>query len=198
MKIGVIMKHFLTIMFVFAMSVCISPPSYAESLDQQILDIAVECREDVTRELELVLNSSQLSMPQLFDTFYVPIPDTQPQKFHTAYDSITDHLILPIIDRYLKLNSAIVFVIAVDRNGYLPTHNSIYSQKLTGDRDNDARRNRTKRIFNDSTGIAAARNTEPYLLQEYSRDTGELMADMSVPIMINNKHWGAIRVGYRK
>ena len=47
------------------------------------------------------------------------------------------------------------------------------------------------------TGLAAARNTEPYLLQKYARDTGEKMADLSVPIFIRNQHWGAVRIGYK-
>jgi methyl-accepting chemotaxis protein len=57
--------------------------------------------------------------------------------------------------------------------------------------------NRTKRIFNDRTGLAAAQNTASFLIQKYQRDTGETMADLSVPIFIDGKHWGSIRLGYR-
>jgi methyl-accepting chemotaxis protein len=57
--------------------------------------------------------------------------------------------------------------------------------------------NRTKRIFNDRTGLAAAQNTAPFLIQKYQRDTGETMADLSVPIFIDGRHWGAVRIGYR-
>ena len=53
-------------------------------------------------------------------------------------------------------------------------------------------------MFNDRTGLAAARNTNPYLLQKYSRDTGEQLADLSVPIKVQGKHWGALRVGYKR
>ena len=35
------------------------------------------------------------------------------------------------------------------------------------------------------------------LLQTYSRDTGELMHDLSVPIMVGGRHWGGLRLGYR-
>ncbi len=101
------------------------------------------------------------------------------------------------MDKYYKKSERIAFVVAVDRNGYLPTHNSRYSQPLTGDRQKDLVNNRTKRIFNDKTGLAAARNTQPYLLQRYFRDTGEVMYDLSVPIFIKDRHWGAIRFGYK-
>ncbi len=86
----------------------------------------------------------------------------------------------------------------VDVNGYLPTHNSRYSRPLTGIGDTDTKWNRTKRLFSDRTGLAAAHNKEPYLLQRYSRDTGEVMSDLSVPVIIRNRHWGAIRIGYRQ
>ncbi|HEX9023978.1 MAG TPA: methyl-accepting chemotaxis protein, partial [Geobacteraceae bacterium] len=71
-----------------------------------------------------------------------------------------------------------------------------YSQPLTGDVKKDKDGNRTKRIFNDRTGIRAASNQEPFLLQTYMRDTGEVMNDMSTPIIIGGKQWGGVRIGY--
>ena len=177
------------------------PASGAQKLsrfDQQVKHWALECRKEVIGQFELLLNSGQLSMPQLFDTFYIPIPGTDPQKFHTQYDNLSDGVVQPLIDRILERDKRLVFVVIVDRNGYLPTHNSRFSQPLTGNPGEDAKTNRTKRIFNDRTGLAAARNVQPYLLQRYSRDTGEEMGDLSVPIFVQNRHWGALRIGYKK
>lgn len=176
------------------------PVVAAETLnafDQQVKQWAEACREEVVGQFNLLLNSGKLSVPQLFDTFYIPIPNTEPQKFRTQYDQLSDGVVLPIIDKYLALDKRLVFVIAVDRNGYLPTHNSRFAQPLTGNLDQDSKNNRTKRIFNDRTGLAAARNQEPFLLQRYSRDTGEVMTDLSVPIMVRGRHWGALRIGYK-
>ena len=89
----------------------------------------------------------------------------------------------------------IVFAVLVDRNSYLPTHNQRYSQPLTGNLANDLVNNRTKRMFNDRTGLAAARNKAPFLIQRYQRDTGETMWDVSSPIYVKGKHWGGFRVG---
>jgi methyl-accepting chemotaxis protein len=69
---------------------------------------------------------------------------------------------------------------------------------LTNDADYNTKNNRTKRLFNDRTGLAAARNQEEYLLQRYERDTGESVYDLSLPIFIKEKHWGAIRIGFTK
>src|SRR5690606_2114699 len=53
---------------------------------------------------------------------------------------------------------------------------------------------REGRIFNDPVGSAAARTTR-ILVQEYPRDTGQLMYDVAAPLVLDGRHWGAIRVG---
>jgi methyl-accepting chemotaxis protein len=175
----------------------------ASAVQKSVLDVraeklATQCAAEVVDQFNLLLTGGKLTMGQLFDTFYIPIPNTDPQKFHTQYDRMIDGIIRPILDKYLDADEHFIFVVAVDRNGYLPTHNARYSQPLTGEGDHDTRWNRTKRIFSDRTGLAAARNTEPILLQRYSRDTGEEMTDLSVPIIIKKRHWGAIRIGYKQ
>ena len=178
-----------------------APPVAAKPLsrfDRQVKAWAEDCRAQVVIQLNRLLQDGQLSLEQLFDTFYVPIPGTDPQKFHTQYDRLTDRVLQPILDRCLDQDPRLVFVVVVDRNGYLPTHNRRFSQPATGDPGEDSKWNRTKRIFNDSTGLAAARNLQPYLLQRYRRDTGEEMSDLSLPIFIQQRHWGALRVGYRQ
>ena len=165
--------------------------------DLQVHEMAMACRDQVAAAMLKLVKGNTLTLAQLFDTFYIPIPDTDPQKYHTQYDRYTDETIRIILDNYLSKDERIKFVVAVDKNGYLPTHNSRYSKPLTGDGAYDTQNNRTKRMFNDRTGLAAARNEKPYLLQSYSRDTGEVMKDLSVPIYIDGRHWGAIRIGYQ-
>ena len=166
--------------------------------DLQVKALAENCRNEIQKEMEKLIASNRLSTAQIFDTFYIPIPKTNPQKFKTQYDNFTDEVLRIILDTYLEKDKRILFVVAVDRNGYLPTHNTRYSRPLTDDEDFNTKNNRTKRLFNDRTGLAAARNTNPYLLQKYSRDTGEQLADLSVPIRIQGKYWGALRVGYKR
>jgi len=170
----------------------------ASAFDLKVRNMAMACRDQVTAEMKKLIAGNKLTLAQLFDTFYIPIPNTDPQKYHTQYDRYTDETIRIILDKYLAQDSRIKFVVAVDRNGYLPTHNSNYSKPLTGNGDYDTKNNRTKRMFNDRTGLAAARNEKPFLLQSYSRDTGETMMDLSVPILFDGKHWGGIRIGYQQ
>jgi methyl-accepting chemotaxis protein len=135
------------------------------------------------------------SMEDLFDENYVPIPGTEPQKYRTRYDAYLDETISALLDSFLKDNQ-VVFAVMADRNGYVPTHNSKYSRPLTGDRDTDRKWNRAKRMFNDKVGLTAAQNREGVLVQVYERDTGEKMWDISAPVRLQGKHWGAFRLGY--
>jgi methyl-accepting chemotaxis protein len=145
--------------------------------------------------LEEQLNSGRFTVDDVFDTNYIPIPNTDPQKYHTKYDSYLDKTILEIEDEYLK-DEQVVFAVLVDKNGYLPTHNSKYTKPLTGDKEKDRVGNRTKRLFNDPVGLAAAKNEKDMLKQVYARDTGEKMWDISAPVYVKGKHWGGFRIGF--
>jgi HAMP domain-containing protein len=143
------------------------------------------------------IDSGLLTVNDVFDRSYVEIKGWawgEKPKFHTRFDALTDRAVLVFQDKYLE-NEDFVFAVGVDLNGYLPTHNSKFQQPLTGAPEKDLAGNRTKRIFNDPVGLAAAKNAEPSLLQVYSRDTGELMWDVSSPVMVKGKHWGGFRIG---
>lgn len=186
----------LAIFSLLATSLCAA--QNLDHFDEQVRQWAVECRTEVSAQFNLLLTSGQLSVPQLFDTFYIPIANTNPQKYRTQYDTLSDGVIRPIIDKYQKYDKRIRAVYVVDNNGYVPTHNSSFSKPLTGDPDMDLKGNRTKRLFNDRTGLAAARNQKSYLLQSYNTDAGKSMNDLSVPITIQGRHWGAVRVIYKR
>jgi len=51
--------------------------------------------------------------------------------------------------------------------------------------------------FNDPVGAKGAKNQKPSLFQTYVRDTGEILADLTMPIMINGRHWGGVRIGFK-
>jgi methyl-accepting chemotaxis protein len=145
--------------------------------------------------LELAMKQGTLKEADVFDENYQPIPNTYPQKYHTRFDRYLDENLLDLEDEYLKDNQ-VVFAVAVDRNSYLPTHNTKYTQPLTGDRSKDLINNRTKRMFNDEVGMNAAKSQKDLLQQVYYRDTGERMWDISAPVYVNGKHWGAFRIGF--
>ena len=144
------------------------------------------CTEKITEISELV---------NVFDKNYKLIPDTNPKKYKTDYDSYFETMLRPIYDEAVREIQGAIFTLCVDSNGYAPTHCSKFSQPLTGDYKTDLIKSRDKRMFNDPVGLRAAKNESKFLLQTYVRDTGEVMADLSMPIYVKGKHWGAIRLG---
>ena len=157
---------------------------------------AVELRDRVVTALERAIADGRISRDALFSTDYQPIPNTMPQKYTTPFDRLFDEIVSPLQEEIVAKDSKIFYSICIDRSGYCPSHNKRYSQPLTGDLKKDKDGNRTKRIFNDRTGLRAVTNEEPFLLQTYIRDTGEVMNDMSTPIVIGGRHWGGVRIGY--
>ena len=176
----------------------VTPVEALTAQEREMLALGNEFARRTTETIERWLAAREITPERLFSFLYYPTPNTDPPKFSTDYDKLSDRDILPIQESILARSPAIVFTVTVDKNGYLPTHNQRYSMPLTGNLASDLVNNRTKRIFNDKTGLAAAQNTAPWLVQNYQRDTGETMADLSVPIFVQGKHWGAVRIGYRR
>lgn len=169
----------------------------SDSEHMRIYAIGCQAANSIASILEEAMRSGQLGETAVFDTSYRQIPNTNPPKFKTAYDDFSDRRFPEVQEPILTANPDIVYAGAVDVNGYFPTHNRKFSQPLTGDYEKDLANSRTKRIFNDRTGLRCGQNTRKFLLQTYMRDTGEVMHDLSVPIMVRGRHWGGFRIGYR-
>jgi methyl-accepting chemotaxis protein len=161
-----------------------------------IKSYATELNEKAVIALDRAISDGRITSAALFSVDYKPIPNTIPQKFTTSFDRLFDEIISPIQEEVLGRDKKLFYAICIDRSGYCPSHNRRYTQPLTGDMNIDKNSNRTKRIFNDRTGIRCATNEDPFLLQTYLRDTGEVMNDMSSPLIIQGKHWGGVRIGY--
>ena len=142
------------------------------------------------------IQANIINQQDLFNFTYQKIANTTPQKYHSSFDDFTDKYLPAIQESILQNNTDIVYAGAVDINGYFPTHNQCFSKPLTGDITTDTMNNRTKRIFDDSTGSRCGSHTNKFLLQTYKRDTGEVMHDVSAPIYVNGKHWGGFRIGF--
>ena len=162
-----------------------------DTVFDRIMGRARQYRDDVQNYLA----SQQAQGTNVFDRSYQQIPGSNPAKYRTAYDRACETELQRLGDGVVSDLQGCRFAICVDENGYAPTHNRQYSQAPTGDPAKDLVASRDKRIFNDDTAINAARSHAESLLQTYLRDTGELLNDLSLPITIGGRHWGAVRVG---
>lgn len=166
------------------------------SFHDRIFAVAAEAAKQIGELFEQHIQTGKLTEANVFDKNYQEITGTNPPKYNTQYDRFSDQFFPAIQEPVLTQFKEIIFAGAVDINGYFPTHNNKYSNPVTGDYQIDLIQSRTKRIFNDRTGARCGSHTQPFLLQTYKRDTGEVLHDLSVPIYVNGKHWGGFRVGY--
>jgi methyl-accepting chemotaxis protein len=151
--------------------------------------------------LEDALDRGAIALPDLFDEAYRPIPGTNPAQHTTRFVDLADGLFPAVQERMLELSPKVVFCIAVDRNGYVATHNRKYNHPQRGDLTWDTANSRYRRIFNDRTGLASARNERPFLLQTYRRDMGGgtfvLLKEAAAPISVRERHWGGVRLAFK-
>ncbi|OYX87762.1 MAG: hypothetical protein B7Y84_10650 [Azorhizobium sp. 32-67-21] len=167
---------------------------------EPITSRAVRGAQAVAQALEAALAARELSLADLFDTDYRPIPGTDPVQYETRALAVLDRRLPALQEAIVREDKQIAFAAAVDLNAYLPVHNAAYSKpQRPGDRAWNLANCRNRRIFDDRAGLLAARNLEPHLIQVYARDLGDrvvLMREVDAPIHVNGRHWGGFRTAY--
>lgn len=163
---------------------------------------AMEAGTALTRIFEQGVADRAISIEDMFDTDYVEIPGSNPVQHRTKILDWADRALPPFQEAFLAKDPRTVFCVMIDRNGYLPVHNKIYSHpQRPGDVAFNTASSRNRRIFNDPAGLAAGRNQRAYLIQSYARDMGNgitvMMREIDVPIRVQGRHWGGFRTAYR-
>jgi len=163
---------------------------------------AMEAGNALTKIFENGVADGAISIADMFDTDYVEISGTNPVQHRSKILDWADRALPPFQEAFLARDPRMVFCVMIDRNGYLPVHNKIYSHpQRPGDTAFNTASSRNRRIFNDPAGLAAGRNLRAYLIQSYARDMGNgktvMMREIDVPIRVNGRHWGGFRTAYK-
>ena len=158
---------------------------------EAVIQAAFQCRDRFQARIQALADQG---VP-VFDRDYRPVDGTNPQKYLTTYAERFHKELQGLFDQAREELGA-AYAVALDVNGYLASHHKGACQPMTGDLARDLPQSRHQRIyFNNPTEQRRARNTEAFLFQTYLRDTGELLNDLSMPIHIGGRHWGAMVVG---
>jgi methyl-accepting chemotaxis protein len=169
--------------------------------DTPIIDVGVATAARISAEFEAAVARGEITESQLFDERYREIPGTNPKQYMTDYVRFTDRLLPPIQDPVQGSDPRIAFSVAWAKGGYLPTHNPNYCQPQGKDPVWNAAHCRNRRVYNDRAVKKVAHNNKRFLLQTYRRDMGGgkfmLIKDLSAPIFVRGRHWGAFRIGFR-
>ena len=176
--------------------------SGVETSDAPLIRIVIDTAKRISDAFEAAIVRGEISVDQLMDENYREIPGTNPKQYLTNYVEFTDRILPPIQDPIQKSDPRTVFCVAWAKGGYLPTHNPNYRLPQGPDPVWNNANCRNRRLFNDRAVKKVAANKRPFLLQTYRRDMGGgnfvLMKDLSSPIHIRGRHWGAFRMGIRQ
>jgi methyl-accepting chemotaxis protein len=183
-----------------------------EKIEDKLWALRDENMEFVTRAMDAgvalakifedAVASRAIAIDDMFDADYVEIPGTNPVQHRTKILDWADRALPPFQEAFLMQDPRMAFCVMIDRNGYLPVHNKIYSQpQRPGDVAWNTANSRNRRIFNDPAGLAAGRNRRSYLIQSYARDMGNgntvMMREIDVPVCVRGRHWGGFRTAYK-
>jgi methyl-accepting chemotaxis protein len=159
---------------------------------EAVLDRAAHWRDTMEARLQALAAQGV----NLFDRDYRLVTGTNPQKFTTSYTQVVARELQGLFDEARK-DLGSTYAVALDVNGYLATHHSGVSEPMTGDPAVDLLKSRQERLyFTSDTEKRRATHTDAFLLQTYMRDTGEILNDLSMPIRIQGRHWGAMVAGF--
>jgi methyl-accepting chemotaxis protein len=176
--------------------------SGVETADTPLIRVVVETAKQISAAFDAAIERGELRPDQLFDENYREIPGTNPKQFLTDYVALTDVILPPIQDPIQTIDPRVVFCVAWAKGGYLPTHNPNYRLPQGNDPVWNNANCRNRRLFSDRAVHKVAANTKPFLLQTYRREMGGgnfvLMKDLSSPIRVYGRHWGAFRMGFRQ
>ncbi|MBL8347994.1 MAG: chemotaxis protein [Rubrivivax sp.] len=170
--------------------------------DSPFVEAAQQAAQQVSQLLEEALRAGAVSQGDLFDEDYRAVDGSAPQQHMTRFVPLAERLFPQVQERVLGLSDKVVFCIAVDRNGYIACHNQKYNHpQRPGDVVWNTANCRNRRIFNDRTGLASARNQRPFLLQTYRRDMGGgnfvILKEAAAPITVSGRHWGGLRLAFK-
>jgi methyl-accepting chemotaxis protein len=175
--------------------------SGVETSDGPLIRVVIDTAKQISAAFESAVERGDIRLDQLMDENYREIPGTDPKQYLTDYVEFTDRILPAIQDPIQKIDPRIVFCVAWAKGGYLPTHNPNYRQPQGRDPVWNNANCRNRRLFSDRAVKKVAANTKQFLLQTYRRDMGGgnfvLMKDVSSPIHVRGRHWGAFRMGFR-
>jgi methyl-accepting chemotaxis protein len=166
-----------------------------------ILETARRFADDLTGAFTEALASRRLTQAMLFSNELSPIAGTSPQQFTHPALGFFEHVLPPIAARYYAPDKGVAYAVATDRNCYVPVHHPAYQQPQRPDDPRFSHSfSRHRRIYDDRWTLRAARFSPWPVVQAYRRDMprgfGELVRDVSAPVIVLGRRWGAAQIAY--
>jgi methyl-accepting chemotaxis protein len=193
----------------------------AEAVFEELIDQERLTLEDVLEYRYFEYQGEKIKgLARLFDVARVPASGFDPPKYGTAYDALVDRRFGELIDALIAREPVVNTATIIDLNGYIPMHPTKVVRGWTGNREADLAGNRCKKFYLGASlrgarvGLAGAdqlpqrlerrdlvqagadlswseQAEHEFLVQTYSRDTGEVVVLLTVPLFVKGQRFGA-------
>jgi len=149
-------------------------------VDRTIESFLIATARELQEKLAADVAGGRIKTEDLFDEKYLSDDGIKHRNSATEYFS---SVILPKLKEWSSANRRIIYVVVMDRKGFMPTH---------------VKPERAGVIMKDTVSQRGAQSAG-IIGQAFRRPIeagGELVVDISYPITIMKKHWGCLRIGY--
>ncbi|MHB2167194.1 methyl-accepting chemotaxis protein [Alsobacter sp. R-9] len=172
----------------------------AERENQPLIRLAQDTAAEIATAFTDALLGGAVADDDLVTTEYRPIPGTDPLQYESKALAFYERILPPILERHRSLCPQRLFLVACDRNSYIPVHEPATSQpQRPGDSLWNERHARNRRLFDRSKVMIAARNQASFQLSAFMR----LMPDghwraaklIAVPVVVRDRLWGNVLLG---
>ena len=169
--------------------------------DSPFIEIAKQIGQEIVSVVEGGIARGEVSVDDVFDTDYQPIPGTHPEQHNVRFCDFADRHIRPILDRVTRDVEMSIGGVISDINGYLPTHITLRSQPQGPDTEwnNTWSRNRRMMGLDDATE-RAVRSSAPAMLNCYRMTLGHgdflPIKTVFVPLWFKGRRWGNYELAY--
>lgn len=161
-------------------------------------ELAEGTAQETARVLEDLLAEGRLSTRQLFEPTYRAHSDGRADRFESEASGLLVERVGPLLEAaYRRAGDAAIFLTLMDRRGLMIDIQMTDRDEYRIAGEGDSRRSRLGTLREDPVTLAAVRNREPFLFQVYTGRSGLTMHEVSVPIHVGERHFGAVRLGFR-
>jgi methyl-accepting chemotaxis protein len=168
--------------------------------DTPLIERAKATAKEITALVENAIRRGQISMADVFDFAYQPVPGTNPPQLTTRFNGFADTYLRPILDRETAAVEKSTGCVMSDINCYLPTHISLRSQPQGGDVEWNNTWSRNRRVMADDCTRRAIASDAPAILNCYRMTLGNnafvSMKNVFVPLYFNGRRWGNFELAY--
>jgi hypothetical protein len=156
---------------------------------------------DIASALLACVERRQATIADLCSGELDRLAGSDPAQFSHPAGPVFAEILPPVLNRFCKPEAGIVYAVATDRSCYVPVHNSRFSQaQRSGDLAFNHGFARDRRIYDDRWTLRAAIFAQGPVVQAYPRDVpkglGEVVREVSAPIIVSGRRWGAAQIGY--